>query len=69
VSHLLLLFIYSGRYASFAKDLNKQGYGVFGMDWIGNKNFQIAMPFFHLWYSLLQFLPSANLIADRPVPQ
>lgn len=27
---------HSGWYASFAKDLNKQGYGVFGMDWIGH---------------------------------
>lgn len=25
----------SGRYAEFAIHLNSQGYGVFGMDWIG----------------------------------
>lgn len=25
----------SGRYAEFAINLNSQGYGVFGMDWIG----------------------------------
>jgi pimeloyl-ACP methyl ester carboxylesterase len=26
----------SGRYAQFAIQLNSQGYGVFGMDWIGH---------------------------------
>jgi alpha-beta hydrolase superfamily lysophospholipase len=32
----LLVIWYSGRYAEFAMHLNDQGYGVFGMDWIGN---------------------------------
>ena len=32
----LLVVWYSGRYAEFAMYLNDKGYGVFGMDWIGN---------------------------------
>jgi hypothetical protein len=30
-----LIIVYSGRYNDFAKQLNANGYKVYGMDWIG----------------------------------
>ena len=49
----------SGRYAEFAIHLNSQGYGVFGMDWIGipyTQLFSIPNSWFSVVYCLVYAL-------------
>ena len=49
----------SGRYAEFAIHLNSQGYGVFGMDWIGildTQHFTLLNSCFNVSYCLVYTL-------------